>query len=125
MPGQENKGQVNLARNMSMKKERLLSEAELNKVKDRYYEDANNQLEDAIRKHHNISSGGIPVWLYVVLVFFGYDDIWRMCMNPILFYPIVLVMSIVGMLYSMGLGPIMVPTVKSAVNLGMRNAGVS
>jgi hypothetical protein len=81
-------------------------------------------LEEAKRKHHNISVGGTPLWLYLVLAYFAYDDIFRMIMNPILFYPIMLVTSIVAMLYSLGMGPIMVPVVKQAVNTGLRSAGV-
>jgi hypothetical protein len=104
--------------------QKLLSEADINRVKDKYYEDVNIQLEDAIRKHQNVSMGGTPLWLYVVLVYFAYDDIFRMLANPILFYPLVLVSSIVGMLYSMGLGPIMVPAIKSSVNHGFRMAGI-
>lgn len=56
--------------------------------------------------------GGTPLWLYVVLVYFAYDDIFRMLANPLLFYPLALTISIIGLLYSMGLGPIMVPAIK-------------
>jgi hypothetical protein len=49
------------------------------------------------------------MWLYVVLVYFAYDDIFRMLANPILFYPLMFVSSMVAMMYSMGLGPIMIP----------------
>jgi hypothetical protein len=61
---------------------------------------------------HNITQGSTPVWLYVMLAYFAYDDIFRMIMNPILFYPIMFVTSIVAMMYSIGLGPVMVPAVK-------------
>jgi hypothetical protein len=103
---------------------RLLSESDINRVRDKFYEDANIQLEEALRKHQNVTLGGTPLWLYVVLVYFSYDDIFRMLANPILFYPLVFVCSIVGMLYSMGLGPIMLPAVKTSINLGFRQAGV-
>lgn len=62
--------------------------------------------------------------MYVMFVYFAYDDILRWCASPILFYPLVLVFSVVASLYSMGLGPIMIPTMKSSVNLGLRQAGV-
>ena len=91
---------------------RLLSEADINRVKDRFTEDSNTALEEAIRKHHNISSGNVPWWLYVVLVYFSYDDIFRMLANPLLFYPLMFIFSIVAMLYSMGLGPIMIPVAR-------------
>ena len=104
--------------------QRLLSESDINRVKDRFYEDINNVLEEAIRKHKNISTGGIPIWFYVIFVYFAYDDIFRMLANPLLFYPLVLVFSVVSMLYSLGLGPVMVPMAKSSLNVGLRQAGV-
>jgi len=99
---------------------KLLSEADINRVKDKFYDDINNALEEALRKHQNIALGGTPLWLYVVLVYFAYDDIFRMLANPIFFYPIVLICSLLGMMYSMGLGPVMVPVVKTSINLGLR-----
>ena len=99
---------------------KLLSEGEINKVKDKFKEDCQNMLEDALRKHHNISTGATPVWLYVILVYFAYDDIFRMMANPILFYPLMFTASILAMLYSMGLGPIMVPVARTSINMGLR-----
>jgi len=89
-----------------------LSQQEISKIKDRFYDDINLALEETKRKHHNIAIGGTPIWLYVILAYFAYDDIFRMCMNPMLFYPIMFVTSIVSMLYSLGFGPIMIPAVK-------------
>jgi hypothetical protein len=64
------------------------------------------------------------MWLYVVLVYFAYDDIFRMLANPILFYPLMFVTSMVAMMYSMGLGPIMIPVARTTINTGFRTAGV-
>jgi len=68
--------------------------------------------------------GGTPLWLYIVLVYFAYDDIFRMLANPLLFYPLVLISCVLGMLYSFGLGPVMVPAITSTVNMGFRHAGI-
>ena len=95
---------------------KLLSESDINKVKDKFYEDAQNVLDEAMRKHHNISTGGNSMWLYVILVYFAYDDIFRMLANPIFFYPIMFIISLVGMMYSMGLAPVIVPVGKGLVN---------
>lgn len=114
----------NKSRSNSMLYGRLLSETEINKVRDRFNEDTQNLLEDAMRKHNNLGSGGAPLWLYCLLVYFAYDDIFRMLMNPLLFYPTMLAVSIAGLLYSMGLGPMMVPAVTQSVNMGLRGAGV-
>jgi hypothetical protein len=56
------------------------------------------------------------MWLYVVLVYFAYDDVFRMLANPILFYPLMFVTSMVAMMYSMGLGPIMIPVARTSIN---------
>jgi len=64
------------------------------------------------------------MWLYVVLVYFAYDDIFRMLANPILFYPLMFVSSMVAMMYSMGLGPIMIPAAQMSINTGFRMAGI-
>ena len=64
------------------------------------------------------------MWMYAVLLFFAYDDIFRMCMNPILFYPIIFIFSILALLYSIGLGPIMVPLALQNFNLILRKVGV-
>lgn len=81
-------------------------------------------LEDAIKKHRNVHSGGTPLWLYAILAYFAYDDILRMLINPILFYPIMFVVSILALLYSIGLGPIMVPVAKQNFNFALRRFGV-
>jgi len=103
---------------------KLLSESEINKVKDRFYEDAQNVLDEAMRKHANISTGATPMWLYIILVYFAYDDIFRWLATPMFFYPIVFISSILGMLYSIGLGPIIIPVARSSINVGLRQAGV-
>ena len=102
---------------------RLLSEQDLNKVKDTFANDIENELEEAKRKQ-TPGDGQIPMWFYVILFYFAYDDILRMVMNPILFYPLLLIFSIVGMLYSMGLGPVMVPMIQSTVNMWLRQLKV-
>ena len=89
--------------------DKLLSEIEINKVKDQFKRDIAEILEDAIKKHRNVGSGGVPLWMYGLLAYFAYDDIFRMLLNPILFYPIMFVVSIIALLYSIGLGPIILP----------------
>ena len=102
----------------------LLTESDINRVRDKFNEDCNTALEDAIRKHHNMGSGSTPLWLYATLVYFAYDDIFRMLGNPLLFYPLVVALSILAMLWSMGLGPVMVPIMRQSANLGLRRVGV-
>ena len=89
--------------------DRLLSEEEINRCKDRFREETEKIQEDALRLHRNEGSGGTPMWLIALLIYFGYDDVLRMLMNPILFYPVMLIVTLVALLYSMGLGPVMMP----------------
>ena len=103
---------------------RLMSEEQINQAKDRFLEDANRALEDALRLHANIGNDGVPIWFWALFVFFAYDDVLRMLLSPILFYPTMLVVSVAGLLYSMGLGPLFVPVVKSQVNMYARMAGL-
>lgn len=98
---------------------RLLNEVEIGKVKDRFDQDTENALDEAKRKQ-NPGDGSVPMWFYVILFYFAYDDIFRMIMNPLLFYPLLLVFSLVGTLYSMGLGPVMLPLVQQTVNMWFR-----
>ena len=110
--------------NSSIIFDKLLSEIEINRVKDKFKKDSQDVLEDAIKKHRNINSGGIPFWMYAILAYFAYDDIFRMCMNPILFYPIMFIISILALLYSIGLGPIMMPLAMQHFNMILRRIGV-
>jgi hypothetical protein len=64
------------------------------------------------------------MWFWGLFVFFAYDDILRMLMSPMLFYPTMLVVSVSALLYSMGLGPLFIPVVRSQVNMYARMTGV-
>lgn len=71
-----------------------------------------------------MGSGSAPVWIYVLLAYFAYDDIFRMMWNPFIFTPLVFVISAVGLLYTMGMGPVMVPLAKAEANKLFRRFGV-
>ena len=105
-------------------RDRLMSEVEINKCKDRFREEAERVQEDAIRLHSNSSSGGIPWWFLALFAWFAIDDVWRMIMSPFLFYPIMLVASVGALLYSMGLGPIVMPMVQTQFNMYSRKLGL-
>jgi len=104
--------------------DKLLSEQDINKVKDRFNSDVDMLLEEAIKKHHNIADGGTPMWLYLILFYVAYDDILRMMWNPFLFTPIMLIISGIGFMYSMGLGPVIIPMGRTTVNGVLSSYGV-
>jgi hypothetical protein len=84
----------------------------LNRVRDKFHEDIESVLEDAIRKHFNISSTSIPWWIYGLLIFFAMDNVMNWIQHPIVFYPLMMLVSVVALLYSMGLGGVMVPVAR-------------
>lgn len=94
-----------MSRRNSLIYDKLLTEVEMNKVKDRFLDDVQAALDEALRKHHNLGTGGTPLWIYVLLAYFAYDDIFRMMWNPFIFTPLVFILSAVGLMYSMGMGP--------------------
>lgn len=70
-------------------KEQLLSPNDITRIKDKFEQDCEHALEEAIRLHHNIYSTGIPIYFWALFVFFAYDDIFKWLASPILFYPLV------------------------------------
>jgi len=60
------------------------------------------------------------MFMYILLAYFAYDDIFRMMWNPFIFTPLVFIISAVGILYTMGLGPMMVPLIKNEANKLLR-----
>ena len=105
--------------------DRLLSEQELNKVRDKFYEDIEFVLEEAIRKHHNIQATSVPWWIYLLLAFFAADNVMGWISSPLIFYPLMLIFGSIAMLYSMGLGSLMGPLARQVVNGGLRGAGIN
>jgi len=102
---------------------RLLSEADINRVRDRFNQDTETALDEAKRRQ-SPGDGNIPAWFYLIFIYFAYDDVLRMCMNPLLFYPMILVVSMLGLLYSMGLGPVMFPMLKGTINMWLRSCKI-
>lgn len=68
-------------------KDQLLSADDLTRIKDKFKEDCEHALEEAIRLHHNINNNGIPIYFWVLFFYFAYDDIFRWFASPMLFYP--------------------------------------
>ena len=68
---------------------------------------------------------GVPYWLWFILAFFAFDNVMGWLSSPILFYPLILISGIIMMLYSMGMGPIMIPVARQSVNLALRRAGTN
>lgn len=66
-------------------------------VKQKFNEAAEQEHNDAIRKHYDSRSGNIPLLFWVVLLFFMYEDVFRWIGNPLLLYPLLLIGGFVGL----------------------------
>ena len=89
-------------------------------MRDRFEEEAHFANEEAIRAHKNISDTKVPIWLWIVLVWFASDNVAGYLASPILFYPLVLLAGVVVILYQLGilmkLIDLGVPAVRAKVN---------
>ena len=99
-------------------KDTLLTEDEITKVQDKFEDDWEHALEEAKRLHHNIYGGGIPIYFWVVFVFFAYDDIFRWLSSPILFFPLVFWVTVALLLQSLGLLMPLMQTARVMFNMG-------
>jgi membrane-bound ClpP family serine protease len=58
--------------------------------------------------------------MYLLLAFFAADNVLSWLTSPLIFYPLLLVVSIVALAFSMGLDGLMLPFVKTTVNTILR-----
>jgi len=118
-------GALTMTKSFTSQYSRLLTEEDLNRVKDKFFEDTDCVLEDAIRKHHNVQSTTVPWWIYGLLAFFAADNIFSWLSHPILFYPIIMFGGLISILFSMGLGPVLKPIFRQVANLLLSRVGVT
>lgn len=102
----------------------LLLTEELNKIKDQFNKDCEHAVDEAIRSHHNLGSGAIPKWAIVMFIFFAYDDILAYVGHPIIFYPLIVVLGVFGILQSVGMGSPALLVIRHSINMSLRNFGV-
>jgi len=98
--------------------EELLTQKEFQNIKARLEDDMELECKDAIRKHNASDAGSIPKWLWVVLIYFMYDDILRWLSNPFLRYPLLMIVSMVIMLFTIGYGHLPKALFSMALNGG-------
>ena len=103
---------------IARKKDTLLSPEDITKIKDKFEDDCEHALEEAMRLHHNIFGGGIPIYFWAIFVFFAYDDIFRWLSSPIFFYPLLFVATFAGLLQSLGLLMPIIQAARVAIRLG-------
>ena len=105
----------------------LLSANEIQKAKDQFEMDASGFLDEALRAHHGYGSSGVPLYFWCLLLFLGYDDIFRWCQSPVIFWPLMMFGTIAAFLIStLGMTAFkafLIP-VKMAINGLLRKTGL-
>jgi len=91
---------------LDLDREAIISEKALENSLNKIVEDFKGEYEEAIRKNKASELSNIPKWLWVVLVYFMYDDIWDMIKSPILFYPSMLILGFIVFCFTIGHGDI-------------------
>ena len=99
---------------------KILSEDEVTKVRNKFNEDTDASLQEALDRHRNNAAGEIPWWMWVLLAWFASDNIMNWLASPIFFYPLILIASVALTMHHLEILPIvlswLMPTIKSVVN---------
>jgi len=78
---------------------RVISEETLNQVRQKFLSDAEFVYEEALLKHRNIGTDGVPYYIWVALAWFASDNILGYFSSPILFYPLTFLLLMLGGAY--------------------------
>jgi len=92
--------------NMDLDREAITSDKALDNNIQRVNEDFKSEYEEALRKHRSSELGTVPKWLWIILVYFMYDDVLDMLRSPILFYPTMLIIGFVVLCITLGHGDV-------------------
>ena len=89
--------------------EELLKDKTLVNYIKKYEEGIDEIYNEAIRRHNNVVSTYIPIWAWVLLIWIGYKDVWRLITGYGLIIIIILI-GIFSLLKMVGLGgtPLMI-----------------
>ena len=101
--------------------EKLLDDKTLINYINKYEEGINEYYQDAIMRHNNVASTRIPFVAWVLLIYVGYKDIWRIMTG----YGLILIIILAGifsLLKMVGLGnvPMMIINMIKAQILSLR-----
>ena len=83
-------------------KEGVLNEMQFIQLNSKLEEDMEDEYKEAIRKHNDNNKGGVPKWLWIVLIYFMYDDVLQWLSNTFLFMPILFLISVFSFFFSIG-----------------------
>ena len=85
----------------SMESEPLLKQGEIITMRRKFENGISNLLEDAKRRREGLSIGNMPFWFYGLLLFFGYDDLFRIIKSKMIF-PILILIGTYFLLVKLG-----------------------
>ncbi|EAR99602.2 ROOT HAIR defective 3 GTP-binding protein (macronuclear) [Tetrahymena thermophila SB210] len=80
----------------------LLDTSQINKIKQQFIDESEEEYNQVLRQRNTSFNTNVPKWMWVVLVFFMYDDVLRWMANPLLLYPIILLGSFIGLCVATG-----------------------
>lgn len=87
--------------------EELLDQDSYERILEGFLKDAERSYKDALHiKEFGYNRGGMPKWLILLLVLLGWNELLWVLQSPIILYPSIFLGSIIGLLFSMGLGSI-------------------
>lgn len=76
-------------------------------LKDRFLAGAEIAYRDAVNlKEHGYGNRGIPTWVLILLLIVGWNEIMWLLGSPLLFYPILFILSLLALSFAMGMGQI-------------------
>jgi len=92
--------------NLDLDRDAITTDKALENCASKVTEDLRAEYEDAIRKHRASEMANVPKWLWIVLVYFMYDDVLQMLKSPLLFYPTMLILGFVVLCFTIGHGDV-------------------
>ena len=105
---------------MTISSMRVLPEEELTRVKERFVEDCEMAYDEALTRHRGGGNQEVPMWLWITLAWFASDNVMGWFSSPILFYPLIICLSVAVLLHQLGVLQIIVeaslPQVRRTVN---------
>lgn len=95
---------------LTLSKQGDADSALINNVKDKFREDTDIALEEAISRHNNLSTAGIPTWFWCVFLWYASDNFMGYLSNPIFFYPLVMIATAAVVCHQLGILHILLST---------------
>lgn len=84
---------------MSLTQHGAVSQETVTRVMQKFKEDIDFAYEDAIARHNNTHSAGIPTWFWCIFLWYASDNFIGYMGMPIFFYPMCLILTAIVVCY--------------------------